>query len=324
MNAHISLQARVSDYLAERRRLGFKLGTMGLALASFARYVASVHHRGVLNVDLMAEWARHDKWNRDNPQTWARRLKLLRPFTRYLRHFDPRTEVPDEAVFGPVPGRMAPHIYREKEIADLLTAARELQPQGGLRPATFETLFGLIASTGLRVSEALDLLDADVDLKSAMLTVRATKFAKSRQLPLHPSTVEALERYRRLRIRQVRTTTETPFFVGTRGQLLGQPLGDRQVHRVFNELRDKLGWVNRGAHDGPRIHDLRHSFAVRRVMLWHTQGIDVDQAMLSLSTYLGHAKVSNTYWYLTAVPELMALAGSKFERFAEDSGDGDE
>lgn len=323
MNAHISLQARVSDYLAERRRLGFELGTMGLALASFARYVASVHHRGALNVDLMAEWARHDKWNRDNPQTWARRLKLLRPFTRYLRQFDPRTEVPDETVFGPVPGRLAPHIYREEEIADLLTAARELQPHGGLRPATFETLFGLIASAGLRVSEALDLLDADVDLKSAMLTVRETKFAKSRQLPLHPSTVEAMERYRRLRIRQVRTSTETSFFVGSRGQLLGQPLGDRQVHRVFNELRDKLGWVNRGAHDGPRIHDLRHSFAVRRLMLWHAQGIDVDQAMLSLSTYLGHAKVSNTYWYLTAVPELMALAGGKFERFAEDLGDGD-
>ena len=324
MSAHVSLQSRVEDYLAERRRLGFELGKSGFALESFARYVASVHHRGALTVDLMAEWARHDKWNRDNPPTWARRLKLLRPFVRYLRQFDPRTEVPDESVFGSVPGRVAPHIYREEEIADLLTAARELQPHGGLRPATFETLFGLIASTGLRISEALDLLDADVDLKFAMLTVRQSKFAKSRQLPLHPSTVEALKRYRCLRNRQVRTTTEMPFFVGTRGQLLGQPLGDRQVHRVFNELRNKLGWINRGAHDGPRIHDLRHSFAVRRLMLWHAQGIDVDQAMLSLSTYLGHAKVSNTYWYLTAVPELMALAGDKFERFAEDSGDGDE
>ena len=324
MSAHISLQARVADYLAERRRLGFELGTMGLALASFTRYTNSVHHRGPLSIDLMAEWARHDKRNRGNPQTWARRLKLLRPFTPYLRQFDPRTEVPDDSVFGPVRGRVAPHIYREEEIVDLLAAAHELRPHGGLRPATFETLFGLIASAGLRVSEALDLLDADVDLKFAMLTVRQTKFAKSRQLPLHPSTVEALMRYRRLRNRQVRTTDATLFFVGTRGRLLGQPLGDRQVHRVFNELRGQLGWVNRGAHDGPRIHDLRHSFAVRRVMLWHAQGIDVDQAMLSLSTYLGHAKVSNTYWYLTGVPELMALAGTKFERFAEAPGVDDE
>ncbi len=324
MNARISLQARVDDYLAERRRLGFELGKMGLALASFARYVAGIRHRGSLTVDLMAEWARHDKWNRGNPHTWARRLKLLRPFARYLRQFDPLTEVPDESIFGAVPGRVAPHIYREEEIVDLLAAARELRPHGSLRPATFEMLFGLIASTGLRISEALDLLDADVDLKFAMLTIRRTKFSKSRQLPLHQSTVDALERYRRLRRMQVRTTPETPFFVGTRGRRLGEPLGNRQVHRVFNELRDRLGWVNRGAHDKPRIHDLRHSFAVRRVMLWHTQGTDVDQAMLSLSTYLGHAKVSNTYWYLTGVPELMALAGGLFERFAKSPGTGDE
>ncbi|OFZ99487.1 MAG: integrase [Betaproteobacteria bacterium RBG_19FT_COMBO_58_11] len=324
MSARVSLQARVNDYLAERRRLGYELCTMGLALASFTRYVAGVRHRGALTVELMAEWARHDKWHRDAPRTWARRLKLLRPFARYLRQFDPLTEVPDDAVFGPVPGRVAPHIYREDEIVDLLAAARELRPHGGLRPATFETLFGLIASVGLRVSEALDLLDTDVDLKFAMLTVRQTKFAKSRQLPLHPSTTDALDRYRRLRSQWVPVTTETPFFVGTRGRRLGQPLGDRQVHRVFNELRARLGWVNRGAHEGPRIHDLRHSFAVRRVMLWHVQGTDIDQAMLALSTYMGHAKVSNTYWYLTGVPELMALAGGKFERFAKAPGAGDE
>jgi integrase len=325
MSARVSLRERVDTYLAERRRMGFELATMGLALASFTRYADSVRHRGPLTVDLMAEWARHDSRNRATPDTWARRLKLLRPFARYLRQFDPRTEVPDESVFGPVPGRVAPHIYREEEIVELLAAARELRPHGGLRAATFETLFGLIASTGLRISEALDLLDADVDLKFAMLTVRQTKFAKSRQLPLHLSTVDALERYRRIRNRHVRMTAETPFFVSTRGQRLGQPLGDRQVHRVFNELRDRLGWVNRGAHEEPRIHDLRHSFAVRRVMLWYAQGIDIDQAMLALSTYLGHAKISNTYWYLTGVPELMALAGGKFERFVEaPGGAGDE
>jgi integrase len=324
MNARTDLQARLDDYLAERRRLGFELHKTGLALASFARYVDRLGHQGPLSVEVMADWARHDKWQRDDPQTWARRLKLLRPFARYLRQFEPRTEVPDESVFGPVPGRVAPHIYREEEIVDLLAAARRLQPQGGLRPAAFETLFGLIASAGLRVSEALDLLDTDVDLNSGALTVRQTKFAKSRLLPLHPSTVNALERYRRQRTRHVRTTAETPFFVGTRGQRLGHALGLRQVHRVFIELRDQLGWTNRGAHDGPRIHDLRHSFAVRRVMLWQVLGADIDQAMLALSTYMGHAKISNTYWYLTGVPELMALAGTKFERFAEAPGAGDE
>ena len=304
--------------------MGFQGHKSRYALISFARYMDSVDHRGPLTVELMADWARHDKWQRGTPETWARRLKRLRPFTRWLRQFEPYTEVPDESVFGPVPGRVAPHIYREDEIVELLAAAQRLNPPGSLRPATFETLFGLIAAAGLRVSEALALLDADVDLSAGMLTIRQTKFAKSRQLPLHPSTVEALARYRRLRRRKIRTTAETSFFVGTRGKRLGQPLGERQVHRVFIELRDRLGWVNRGAHAGPRIHDLRHSFAVRRVMLWHEHGIDIDQAMLALSTYLGHAKISNTYWYLTGVPELMALAGNKFERYAEAPGVGDE
>ena len=313
----IDLRAKVDDYLAERHRLGFELRNMALALVSFASYAEHVGHQGPLTTDVMADWARQDKAQSRSLGTWARRLKVLRPFTRWLRQFEPRTEVPDASAFGPVPGRVAPHIYREAEIIALLAAARGLNPQGGLRPATFETLFGLIASAGLRVSEALSLLDTDVDLSDGTLMVRQTKFAKSRLLPLHPSTVEVLVCYRQLRSRQVQTTADTPFFVGTRGHRLGQPLGDRQVHRVFNELRDQLGWVDRGAHGNPRIHDLRHSFAVRRLILWHEQGIDVDQAMLTLSTYLGHAKISNTYWYLTGVPELMALAGSKFERFVE-------
>jgi integrase len=317
MSIPIDLRVKVDDYLAERRRLGFELRNMALALVSFARYTEHVGHQGPLTTDVMADWARQDKAQSHLLGTWARRLKALRPFTRWLRQFEPRTEVPDASIFGPVPGRVAPHIYREAEIVELLAAARGLNPQDGLRPATFETLFGLIASAGLRVSEALSLLDTDVDLCDGTLMVRQTKFAKSRLLPLHPSTVEVLVRYRQLRSRQVQTTTDTPFFVGTQGDRLGQPLGDRQVHRIFIELRDQLGWVDRGAHGNPRIHDLRHSFAVRRLMLWHEQGIDVDQAMLTLSTYLGHAKISNTYWYLTGVPELMALAGSKFERFVE-------
>ena len=166
------------------------------------------------------------------------------------------------------------------------------------------------------VSEALHLCDGDVDLKIGMLTVRRTKFAKSRQVPLHPSTVQALLRYRRLRASYIERSPEGPFLVGTRGMHLGRPLGLRQVNRMFVELRDQLGWVNRGAHHAPRVHDLRHTFVVRRVMLWHKQGINVDQAMLSLSTYVGHAMVTNTYWYLTAVPELVAVAAAKFESFA--------
>ena len=143
---------------------------------------------------------------------------------------------------------MVPHIYREEEIVELMAAARQIGPRGSLRPATFDTLFGLMASTGLRISEAIHLRDADVDLRRGMLIVRQTKFAKSRQLPLHPSTVEALARYWRQRKRYVPTTVDPPFFIGSRGRRLGQPLGERQIHRVFNSLRDRLDWVNRGAH----------------------------------------------------------------------------
>jgi integrase len=324
MNARTDLHAKVGDYLAERRQLGFELHSMGYALRSLASYAASSGHEGPLTVELMTGWARLDKKQTHAPATGARRIELVRPFARWLCQFEPLTEVPDESAFGPVPGRVAPHIYREDEIVTLLGAARDMEPKGGLRAATFETLFGLIASAGLRVSEALALRDSDVDLKDGALTVRLSKCRKSRWLPLHPSTVLALARYRELRSRQVPTTTETPFFVGTRGRLLGQPLGDRQVHRVFCKLRDKLGWIDRGCHGVPRIHDLRHAFVVHRVLLWHAQGIDVDQAMLSLSTYLGHAHIAHTYWYLTGVPELMALAGTKFEHYAQGLEAGDD
>lgn len=315
MSAPITMQSHAENYLCERRRLGFGLRSPGYSINSFACYVDALDHRGPLTIEVMADWARHDKGNSNKPATWAGRLKKLRPFARYLQQFDPRTEVPDDTTFGRIGQRLAPHIYSEQEIIDLLAAARRLGPPPGLRGATYETLFGLIASTGLRVSEAVHLLDADVDLKWGMLTIRQTKFAKSRQVPMHPSTVGALKRYRRLRNFHVEVTDESPFFVGTRGRLKGCGLGLRQVRRVFLGLRAQLGWVNRGAHDDPRIHDLRHTFIVRRVMLWQEQGMDVDQGMLALSTYVGHAMVTNTYWYLTGVPQLMAVAASKFESF---------
>lgn len=320
----ISLQKRIDDYLAERRRLGFQLRSRDTLLAGFARYVADRQHTGPLTVELMTDWARQDKWHHGTPGTWAVRLAIVRHFARYLKQFEPDTEVPEELVFGPEPGRVAPHIFREEEIVALLAAARRLGPRGSIRPATYETLFGLMAATGMRVSEVLHLRDDDVDLKRGILTVRQTKCAKSRQLPLHPSTVEALARYRRQRMRQVPTAADTPFLISSRGLRLGQPLGDRQAHRVFNALRDRLGWANRGGHAAPRLHDLRHTFVVRRLMLWHAEGTDIDQMMLALSTYLGHAEIFYTYWYLTAVPELMNLAGAKFERFADFGGDGNE
>ena len=311
-----SLQTRVEQYLSERRLLGFSGRSEMYSLRSFARHVQAVRHRGLLTVEVMAEWARCDSHDSSDPLTWARRLKKLRTFLRWLQQFEPRTEIPDDSVFGRMPERLSPHIYSEQEIVDLLAAARRLGPAPGLRGAIYETLFGLIASTGMRIGEALALRNEDVDLKYGMLTIHQTKFGKSRQVPMHLSAVEALRRYLWMRnLAGDFAQDDSPLFIGTRGRRLGRPMDSHQVHRVFVALRTQLGWRNRGAHHAPRIHDLRHTFVVRRIVLWQAQGVDIDQAMLSLSTYVGHAMVTNTYWYLSAVPELMALAAGRFESY---------
>lgn len=311
MNRIVTLQERVEDYLAERRRLGYRLRTTAGALRSFARDVDRLELTGPLTIDVMSVWARQAKTHSDDPTTWARRLRLLGPFTTWLQQFEPATEVPDSTVFGRIGWRPAPHIFTEQEIIDLLAAARRLEPD--LRGATYEALFGVLAATGLRISEAVNLVQADVDLNVGLLTVRETKFGKSRYVPLHPSTRDALRDYRRRRDLNITPSEETPFFVTTRGRLLGCAMSPRQVDRVFQQLREHLGWVNRGSHAAIRVHDLRHAFIVRRLVLWQAQGVDIDQAMLALSTYVGHVRVSNTYWYLSGVPELLGLAGERFE-----------
>lgn len=264
MNPDTTLQALVERYLDERHRLGFSARTQAYALRSFARHVQTIGHLGPITLEVMADWARHDSHASSDPHTWARRLKVLRSFMHWLVQFEPGTEVPDDAIFGRLPERLAPHIYHEQEIIDLLAAARQLGPTPGLRGIVYETLFGLLASTGMRISEALALTNADVDLQRGLLTIHLAKFGKSRQVPLHPSTVEALRHYRERRdLAGISAQDEAPFFISTRGRRRGMPLGDRQVHRVFIELRERLGWRNRGAHHAPRVHDLRHNSETR-------------------------------------------------------------
>jgi integrase len=311
MSASKRLSVLAQQFLRERRRLGFQLRDMDQALRSFTRYADQLRPHQPVSLEMLAEWARRDRGHSTDPRTWARRLMRLRPFTRWLQQFEPRTEVPDDRVFGPTGGRRAPHIYSEQEIAQLLRAVRQLTP--ALRGTTYATLFGLLICTGLRVSEAVRLRNVDVDLKAGVLTVRRTKFTKSRYVPLHPSALEQLRQYQRLRDRWVTPSEEGTFFVGSRGRRRGERLCSRSVDRVLQQVRTDLHWPNRGAHHAPRVHDLRHTFTVRRILAWHREGIDIDQAMLALSTYLGHAKVTYTYWYLTGVPELMALAAKKFE-----------
>ena len=309
-----SLSALVERYLTERRRLGFQLRNSAYSLRNFAAHVQRSRHRGPLTIEVMTEWAREAGRRCYWPSAWALRLSRLRPFMGWLQQFEPRTEVPDDAIFGRRPRRGTPHIYTEQEIVELLAATRRLDPQPSFRAIVYETVFGLLASAGLRICEALALRVGDVDLERGVLTIRRTKFGKSRAVPLHPSSTQALRNYRLRRdLTGVPSGPDGPFFVGTRADLFGKPIQSHQVNLVFAALRRELGWVNRGTHHAPRIHDLRHTFVVRRVLLWQRDGVDVDQAMLSLATYVGHASVTDTYWYLQVVPDLIAVAAQRFE-----------
>lgn len=239
----------------------------------------------------------------------------MRPFVRYYRQFEPGCAVVDPCLLGPKRGRLTPHIYTSDEIDALVRAAARLKPSDALRPATYATLLGLLAATGMRRSEALNLRDADIDPDGRRLTIRLTKFRKYRQLPLHPSTAAALVAYRRERDRYWPRVADQPFFVGRNGAAVNPST----LACVFGSLRRSFGWRGRGDYAEPRIHDLRHTFAVHRILRWYEEGTPIDQGMFWLCTYLGHAKVSDTYWYLTGVPELMAIAGRSFEAFAVDA-----
>jgi integrase len=304
------------DYLAERRSLGFDLLIPGAQVMAFARFVDEIGHTGPITNRVVLDWVQ-GKAREATPLTWAGRLAVLRPFAKYLTRLDPATEFPDTAIFGRSHQRLAPHIYTDQEITDLLAAARRLPPSGTLRPATYETIFGLITATGLRISEALHLRCGDIDLDQNLLTVQETKFRKSRHVPLHPTVVPPLKHYLGVRARYGGISAGAFLFLSSSGGRLSK----RTVHYVFQKLREELGWAARGAYDKPRIHDLRHTFICRRVQLWHDRGADIDNAMAALSTYVGHAKVSDTYWYLTGVPELMAVAGKRFEFFAAAIGE---
>lgn len=310
MNGNPTLHAAVLRYLEERRRLGFALISAGTELMRFARFADTRWHQGPLTLKLQLDWAR-EHVARTSPDTAARRLEIVRPFAAHYRQFEPATEVPPPFILGRGHRRLAPHIYTDQEVGDLLESCGRLAPSGGLRPLTYKALLGLIAATGLRISEALKLQVADIDLQAATLIVRQTKFHKSRCLALHVSVVQALRDYLHARQRFVSCAGAAPVFATTSGS----PLSLSAVHYVFAHLRDQLQWHARGEHARPRIHDLRHTMVVRCVQRWHEGGASIDHAMYWLCTYLGHAKISDTYWYLTGTPELMDLVGTRFERF---------
>jgi len=307
--------AYAEEYLTYRRKLGFKLEIEGRQTLHFARYVDAIGHRGPLTTDLALEWARLPENVTRLYQ--ARRLEVVRCFAKYMSIFDPRTQIPADRLLGIAHRRIQPYIYSLAEISRLLRAARALAPVGGLRPRTYATLIGLLASTGLRTKEALRLPRDDVDFNEGILTIRETKFHKSRLVPMDATVTRAMRKYARFRDSYVPIQGSTTFLLGENGRRLGSST----VYWTFRRLCATCGIRSASGSRAPRLYDMRHTFACRRLLRWHQEGFDVEQAIPALSTFLGHVKVTDTYWYLSGIPELFSVVGAKFERYArQDQG----
>jgi integrase/recombinase XerD len=298
----------VREYLSLRRALGFKLEWAGTELADFARMMQR-EAADYITVPVALKWAHHTRSARRSRA--ARRLSLVRGFARYMRAADSRTEVPPDSLLPYRPKRARPYLYTDGEISALLSTALQLSPDDALRRWTYYVLFGLLSVSGLRIREALNLRLSDVDLQAGVLQVQKTKMGQSRLVPLHDSAKRQLGRYRSRRDRYLAGREASDyFFVSKRGNRLD----GAEVRRTFYRLSRQIGL--RGANDshGPRIHDIRHRFATRTLINWYRSGVDAERRISVLSTYLGHVHVADTYWYLTACPELMGCAVKQLER----------
>lgn len=299
------LHSALQRYLNMRKGFGFKYQHQTRRLADFVSFMDKCKAT-TITTKLAMEWAtlpagRH--------ASWALRLTDVRGFSRHIASFDPKTEVPPVGLL-PSLKRAKPYVYSDEDVSALLAAALSLPPAGALRRWTYHCLFGLIAVTGMRLSEAIGLECGDVDLDAGVLTIRLTKFGKSRLVPLHPTTSAALRDYKQRRDTHLPTRRTPHFFVAERGG----PLLHQYVHRVFWRLSREIGLRRPGDHAGPRVHDFRHRFAICTLLGWYRKGLDVEKQLPSLSTYLGHTCVRDTYWYLSACPELMQEAAQRLDR----------
>jgi integrase/recombinase XerD len=301
------LHAALQEYLSVRRALGVKLRLPGRLLERFVDF-AEREGATVITTDLALRWATQPA--DAQPAQWANRLGMVRRFAQYRSAADPRTEVPAPDLLPFRTQRPLPYLYSDEEVSRLLEAARQLPPATGLRPHTYATLFGLYALTGMRTNEPLQLDREDVDLTQGVLTVRGTKFGKSRYLPIHSSTQVVLQAYAERRDALCPHPLAPSFFLTERGSRLTE----WSVRWTFVKLSRQSGL--RGPQDshGPRLHDFRHRFAINTLLQWYRDGHDVEQHLPALATYLGHTHVTDTYYYLTAVPELLHLAAQRVEQ----------
>jgi len=306
------LRESVEEYLAIRRSLGFKVEGLGHHIRNFINF-AEGEGASYITTELALRWAQLP--TRAQPATWANRLAFVRRFAVWRSATDHRTQVPPEGLLPHRYRRRLPYIYSDDEISRIVLTAGELASFEGLRARTYATLFGLLAVTGMRVSEVLSLDRNDVDLEAAILTIQRTKFAKTRLVPVHPSTRDALRAYGQQRDQVLRVSLTPGFFVSERGTRITGCATRYTFAMVSREigLRPPVKVKGRRRHGhGPRLHDMRHRFAVKTLIDWYRAGLDVEREIPKLATYLGHVHIHDTYWYLEAVPELLGLATERF------------
>lgn len=306
-----SLVTLAECYIDHQRALGFKIQIESKQVLNFATYADESGHTGPITTELALAWAQLPQDG--SPLYRARRLEVVRCFARYVAIFQPQTEIPPKGLLGRAHRRVQPHIYSPDEVSALMREARELSPNEGLRPRTYATLFGLLSSTGLRISEALKLRRSDVDLQRGVLVVRESKYHKSRLVVLHPTVTTMVKEYETFRDAYHLDPAAETFLLSERGTALPYST----VRSTFRSICDRLGWVANGQRPRPRIYDLRHTFACRRLTDWYESGVDIGCTLSWLSTYMGHSKVSDTYWYLTGIPDLLQIAASRFECYAK-------
>lgn len=301
------LAEHLECYLAIRRGLGFQLGTAARILRTFVTFAGSQGAEHI-TTDVFLKWK--DTFGQASRQTWARRLGTVRLFAQWLNGVDPRHEVPPRELIPAKARRPHPYIYGDQEIRQILEGAANLPSINGIRGLTYSTLFGLIAVTGLRISEAIALDCGDVDLENAVLTVRHGKLGKARLVPVSESTASHLSAYAKERNRLLGRLPHS-FFVsdrGTRATACGARYNFASIcQNIGLRAAQRFGKHGRG----PRIHDLRHAFAARTTVNWYRLGLDPAREMIKLTTYLGHVNPDHTYWYIEAVPELLELAAAR-------------
>lgn len=296
------LGSHVEDYLRLRRALGYKLEREGPWLADLAAFTDTANAVTLTN-EITIRWASQHVGA--GPNGWAKRLGVARKFAAYLQTVIPTTQIPPTGVFPAQRHRRTPYLWSTSDIANLLETARTLSPP--FRAASCETLLGLLATTGMRIGEAVGLGRDDVDLAGGVITIRHTKFDRTRLVPLHDSVTEALARYANERDRFHQHPRSTTFFVS----VTGGPIDRSSIDKAVRQIATARGIRTSEVH--PRVHDLRHSFAVRTIIGWQQSGISIDQRIAVLSTYLGHVAPADTYWYLSAAPELMASAADRLD-----------